>query len=745
MSGLALFTRIADQQNAPKADARELHSVCVQLRVSLLYVAFMEKGRFSYGDAFNDSSVYTCLKDYVWSSSMDTSGDDLVREFFEPALGRAICYDRAVGYFSSGWVRSNARGMLKFASNGGRGRWVTSPILAESDWDALRSGEAARTDLVLRDVLDRNITTLAESLEKDTLSALAWMVADGVLDFRLALPREKLDQGDFHDKFGIFTDSEGNQVSFNGSYNDSRQGLRNYESIKVFCSWESPFASLVQADVNRFERIWNNMDPNVRSFRMPEAAHEEILRLRTDERPYPKPKWVKEGLVSEGGIGYRVARPAIPGHMVLRDYQVEALEAWFAQNCQGLLEMATGTGKTITALAASIRLYESERQLALVVTCPYRHLVDQWYEEARDFGYAPIRAYESRNRWLDELNDKVLAYNYGDTDRLCVITTHTTFSTEHFQRTIDRIKGSTLLIADEAHHLGAETARCHLPEKVENRLALSATPDRWYDDVGTNALREYFGETVFSLPLADAIGVSLTPYYYHPILVELTDDELEEYRVLSGKIGRLMAQVGDDEDEQLTRLLIKRAKLLNDAENKLDVISELADQQPNMSHALFYCAPGQIDNVVRVLGWEKELQIHKFTAQEDLRTRRQLLERFADGELQALVAMHCLDEGVDVPSTRTAFILASSSNPRQFIQRRGRVLRKFPGKDSATLYDLIAVPPPRELGELELRAERSILKRELRRFAEFADSALNTQSAYKVIWELADQYDVLDF
>jgi DNA phosphorothioation system restriction enzyme len=676
---------------------------------------------------------------------MNTSGDDLAQDFFMPALRRAVRYDRAVGYFSSGWLKDNARGMLGFAANGGRGRWVTSPILAEEDWEALQSGDAARRDPTLHKALEQNIADLSELLEKDTLSALAWMVADEILDFRLALPRNKLERGNFHDKFGVFTDAEGNQVSFNGSYNDSVQGSRNYESIKIFCSWEPHFALLVRSDVNRFEQLWNNMDPNVRVFDMPEAAREQILQLRTDSRPYPRPEWITEDRSLETRGIYSVVRPAIPGHVVLRDYQVEAIQAWFDNDCQGLLEMATGTGKTITALAASVRLYESERQLALIIACPYRHLVDQWYEEARSFGYAPLRAYESRNTWLDELNERIMSYNYGDTDRLCVITTHTTFSTEHFQKTIERIEDPALLIADEAHHLGAEAGRQHLPEKVDCRLALSATPDRWYDDQGTAALREYFGDTVYTLSLGDAIGVSLTPYYYYPILVELTEEELEEYRLLSAKIGRLMAQIGDKEDEQLTQLMVKRARLLNSAENKLEVISEQLDKQSDLSHTLFYCAPGQIDDVVRILGWDKKLQVHRFTAKEDLQTRRELLESFADGELQALAAMHCLDEGVDVPSTRTAYILASSSNPRQFIQRRGRVLRKFPGKHFATVYDLIAVPPPRELGEVELKAERSILRRELGRFAEFADSALNTQSAYEVIWDLADQYGVLDF
>lgn len=708
----------------------------------------MGKRPLSYDDTASRSTSDISdglLKDHVWPIAMDTSSSDLVQEFFAPALSKAVRYDRAVGYFSSGWLRTNAKGMLKFAANGGRGRWVTSPILAEADWKALQSGEAARRDPVLRGALERNIADLAKTLESDTMSALAWMVADEVLDFRLALPRNKLERGDFHDKFGVLTDAEGDRISFNGSYNDSIQGTRNYESIKIFCSWQPAFAPLVEGDARRFERLWNNMDPNVRVFGMPEAAREQILRLRTAERPYAKPEWLKQDLSLEPRAVYGAGRPTIPGHVLLRDYQVEAIEAWFAEGCRGLMEMATGTGKTITSLAGSVRLYESEGRLAVIIACPYRHLVDQWYEEARSFGYAPLRAYESRSSWLDELNERVIAYNHDDTDRLCVITTHATFSTDHFQETVERLEGQTLLIADEAHHLGAETSRRRLPEKVSYRLALSATPDRWYDDKGTAALRAYFGQTVYRLSLADAIGVSLTPYYYYPVLVELTGDELEQYKVLSAKIGRLMAQVGDEENEQLTQLLVKRARLLNVAENKLGIVSEYVDRRPDMTHALFYCAPGQIDEVVQTLGLEKRLRVRRFTAKEDIPTRRNLLKEFSDGELQALVAMHCLDEGVDVPSTQTAYILASSSNPRQFIQRRGRVLRRFPGKDFATIYDLIAVPPPRELGELELKAERSILKRELRRFAEFADSALNTQSAYEVIWELADQYGVLDF
>jgi len=201
--------------------------------------------------------------------TLDTSTANITEDFFVPLLVRSIRYDRGVGFFSAGWLRVTAQGIVAFARNSGRARWVTSPILSEDDWQALQLGETARYDDLLRRTLQRNLDELEQALEEKTLSALAWLVADGVLDFKLALPRNKLERGEFHDKFGVFTDADGNQVSFNGSYNDSIQGTRNYESIKVFCSWQPAFADLVRADAERFERLWNNQDPNVQVFDLP--------------------------------------------------------------------------------------------------------------------------------------------------------------------------------------------------------------------------------------------------------------------------------------------------------------------------------------------------------------------------------------------------------------------------------------------------------------------------------------------
>jgi len=688
------------------------------------------------------------LQDLRIPAVMDTSGHDLTAEFFVPLLSNSVYYDRGVGFFSSSWLRINCKGMVAFANNGGRARWVTSPILDEADWEALLAGNTARSDPQLHSVLRRNITDLAETLERDTLSALAWMVADEIITFKLALPYHKLDQGDFHDKFGVFTDAQGNQISFNGSYNDSFRGTRNYESIKIFRSWQPTFAPLVQADVERFERLWTNLDPNVRLFDLPEAARENILRLRTGERPYAEPEWVKLHRIREAKSPYRIPRLETPNYITLRDYQKDAIEAWFTYECRGLFEMATGTGKTITALAASARLYEQEEQLAVIIAVPYQHLVDQWHEEAKAFGYRPVLAYKSKASWLNELNQQITDYNAGHRSFISVITTHTTFISSEFQESIARLKGPALLIGDEAHHLGAERSRWTYPEHIPFRLALSATPDRWFDDVGTAALRTYFGETVFAFPLEKAIGISLTPYYYYPHLVPLIDDELDHYKDLSTKIAKLMNRKDENGQQALKMLLIKRAELLNKAENKLEVLSELVDVQPDMKYALFYCAPGQIDDVLRLLGWEKGLRVHRFTAEEDTQERQQLLADFARGDLQALVAMKCLDEGVDVPSTRTAYILASSSNPREFIQRRGRILRKAPGKEFSFIHDLIAVPPTiwtavRDSPTFE--AERSIIRRELQRFKEFANSALNKHQALDVIWDIASRYRLMDF
>ncbi len=174
------------------------------------------------------------------------------------------------------------------------------------------------------------------------------------------------------------------------------------------------------------------------------------------------------------------------------------------------------------------------------------------------------------------------------------------------------------------------------------------------------------------------------------------------------------------------------------------LVELLADKTDQLHHTLFYCAPGRIVLVYELLA-DLGLRIAKFTAEESTAERQELLKMFASGHLQALVAMKCLDEGVDVPSTRSAYILASSSNPKEFIQRRGRILRQSPSKEHAEIHDLITVPriDYRQYPTATFCTERKIIGRELERFNEFAGMALNEFEARNKIWELAKDYDLL--
>lgn len=657
-------------------------------------------------------------------------------------------YDRAVGYFSSGWLRDNAEGMLQFAANGGRGRWVTSPILAEADWDALQSGDAARRDPALRKALADNITNLAETLEKNTISALAWMVADGILDFRLALPRNKLEQGDFHDKFGVLTDAEGEQVSFNGSYNDSIQGSRNYESIKIFCSWEPAFAPLVHDDAQRFERLWNDQDPNVRAFKMPEAAREQILRLRAPGRPYPKPTWMGQDSVLEPEAIYSAVPPMIPNHVSLREYQVKAVEAWFAGDCRGIFEMATGTGKTMTALAGAVRLFEQQERLLLLVCCPYKHLVEQWAKEARNFGFRPVRVAESKQRWEPELAAQLRSFGKRRQDAITIITTNASLQGA-LPTLLAPYWDQTLIVVDEAHYAGAPKMLSALPPEAPWRLGLSATPIRHYDEEGSNALLDYFGGVVFEFGLREAIGPYLTPYFYHPIPVEMTPNEFEEFAEFT---RRLQRYIGMNEEgplpEEAKKIAIMRARVLNNSTTKLGWLRSEIEPYAKFRYTLFYVGDQLFPGTKELLGSEKRIRIHEFTHKQTNKDRSEILGRFAHGELQALVAMKCLDEGVDVPPTRTAYFLASSGNPREFVQRRGRVLRKAEGKEYATLYDLISMPPQSFVNQgsshPDWAAVRAAVRREIRRIQEFAELAENRYQALDSLFGVASKLDLLD-
>ena len=676
----------------------------------------------------------------------DSSTCDLVHDFLVPVLRNSVYYDRGVGYFTAGWLKEASAGMTSFAENGGKARWITSPILYKQDWEAIVHGDALKSDEYLKHKLQEEIKDLEQSLEQDTLTAISWMVADEILSFKIALPTGRLEGGDFHDKWGIFQDATGNKVCFSGSYNDSIKGSFNYESIKVFKSWDSSLRKFVDIDSRRFERLWTNLDMNVKVYDIPDAIKQKIISFKQENpRPYDFTK------SSENKRAPKTPRAIIP-----RDYQQEAVRAWEENGHQGILNMATGTGKTITALLCLMELLQSIPHLFVILTCPYIHLVDQWAEVVQSFNIELTKCYENSTKWQPELKDKLQKLemknilNIKGVSLLMAITTNTTYTTNKFQEIIQQSNLPILLISDEVHHFGSPRQAKALLENAQYRLGLSATPERWYDDEGTQALKDYFKGIVYELNLHNAIydHEVLCKYKYDIHMVELTRDEFEKYKAISLKIAAMLrndkSETINEDNEALGHLLRERASILNNAEQKLPLLTELLDKN-DVDHTLIYTSPQQILKVNKLLA-NKGIIAHQITYRETGKERASIINNFSQGVYQAITAIKCLDEGVDIPSIKTAYLLASTGNPREFTQRRGRILRKHPSKKMARIIDIVTIPTSNinDFGENSLWVEKAILRHEFTRLHYFAQCAENKAEAILKVYDMAKIYQVLN-
>ena len=412
--------------------------------------------------------------------------------------------------------------------------------------------------------------------------------------------------------------------------------------------------------------------------------------------------------------------------------------------------MATGSGKTIIALAIATELYQQIGLQVLLIVCPYIHLVNQWSRECQKFNLKPIAAMNRVDDWQGELSNQLYNLNLNPQSFITIITTNSTLINEGFQSQLKYFPAKTLIVGDEAHNLGSNRLETSLPRNIGLRLALSATPERQYDEIGTEALLNYFGSIIPpEFTLADAIAQgALVHYLYYPIFVELTNSEALVYARLTKRIGWILSKNKSLQDNHmLTSLLTKRSRLVATASNKLDSLRELMSSRLNTSHTLFYCGDGyldddirQIDAVTHLLGKELGYRVNTYTTATSLETRENLRRQFESGELQGLVAIRCLDEGVDIPAIKTAVILASTSNHRQFIQRRGRILRPHPDKKQAVLFDTIVVPP--DLDRETWEVERNLLRKELYRFITFAELADNAAEARKKLLQLQDRYQL---
>ena len=569
------------------------------------------------------------LRDTGLTHEYRSDRSNLVEEFYAPCLAVSVEYWRAVGYFTSHGLALAAKGLATFLRNAGTMKIVASPLLEPEDIEAFTRGYESRERILERSVErqleERAIETLPD-ITRHRLECIAWLIGEGRLDIKLAIPsRDVLRDGQaiYHEKIGVFIDQEGDAVAFTGSPNETAGGLvTNFESLDVYVSWDDPHGRVARK-VDNFQRLWRNHTPRLAVLDFPEAAKQQLLRLRPIQTPFEDPEAPRKSVFHiETGDSNSVV-PDLPHGIELRPYQMDASEAWARCGGRGILAMATGSGKTITSLAAAVRLLKEEERLFVVVACPFQHLVDQWAEDAERFGFKPLKAYESRHMWESTVNSRILDYNLGNRSHVMVISTHATLAGEVMQASLARLAGPALLIADEAHHLGTEVSRRSLPKQFDYRMGLSATPDRWFDDEGTKALHNYFGNTVFEFTLEEAISQGfLSEYYYYPHLVELTDGELEGYEQLTRRIARLFDSTSRTGRESLLEYLLRqRADILNRAENKLGTLAELVGSQEDIHHALFYCVPGQIDEVVSLLGNRFGLRVHRFTVEESTEER----------------------------------------------------------------------------------------------------------------------------
>lgn len=413
-----------------------------------------------------------------------------------------------------------------------------------------------------------------------------------------------------------------------------------------------------------------------------------------------------------------------------RDYQINAINKFRNNQWRGILEMATGTGKTITSLLIANEYKNINKGIFLIILVPFTHLVDQWEENCELLGFRNLlKCYGLKDSWKYKLQGKVRDFNIGISEMEVVISTYKTASSIEFNEIIGEIRSRSFIIGDECHYFGIKGLRNHNFNGIDARLGLSATPDRWWDNNGTTFLREFFGDTIYEYSMEEAISNSiLTEYKYSPIIIDLIKEESKRYeyftKILINKINSKNAD--KEEIEEINR---KRSMILSKAKNKKDTLFEIFKNKNinEVSHTLVYCAPGEINEITLQLSYIG-YRVHRFDSNVPLKERGKVLKYFSMGEIKILVAIKCLDEGVDVPSTREAYFLASTSNPREFIQRRGRVLRRAKGKNLAQIYDFIVIP-----SNISERLYKTIVSKELPRFAEFSRYAIDRFQARSLI------------
>ena len=593
---------------------------------------------------------------------LDTSEDNLIDELYTPCLKWAERFDRGVGYFTTGWLTYNVAGLSDFASRGGKMRLITSPILSTEDTDAIIGAENQDGSAFLRleAALLENVEILKQEMEADIINTFSWMLYDGIIDMRFAIPCEKLEEGDFHDKFGIFY--KGNDaLSFSGSINDSKHGFQNYESIKVFKTWAGT-QEYVDADTARFEKIWNRKDRNLKMFTIPQAVKNKIFELRSPDRPYSLPagssKWVNQ------------------------DIAVKT----FLEKEHGILAMATGTGKTVTAMKIINKLFDSGEIRRVVITMYGNDLLDQWAIQIRE-------NYKNKQINYHYASQKMMKDFVMHPDDSILILSRDARNLSKLLDLFDRLPGDyrndTLFVFDEVHGAGSNTFVENLSGRLSPyryRLGLSATPEREYDEAGNDFLLNEIGEVIFEFTLQDAIqkGI-LCEFNYIPLPYVLSDEEkLKKRKIIAAFNAKKESGEPVDEKDMFTQL----ALVNKTAVNKLEEFESLISQRPELlQKCIIFVQTMEYGAKLQEILVRYSDKYHTYYADDE----KINLENFAAGKIDCLLTCKKVSEGIDISSVTNIILFSSDRSRLVTTQRIGRALRldKNNPEKKATVVDFV--------------------------------------------------------
>ena len=710
------------------------------------------------------------LKSFPVLNGYSSGGNDPYHDFFIPCFLNSNIYCRYGGFFTSKNLSLCAEGIAEFLNNDGIMQLVLSPLFTKEDIDAIKKGIATREEKITDNWI-KSFDMLEDKFEKDHVRALSWMLAQDPPKLEIKLAIYKDAQGNIIDNetlkssgkadlsIGIFHDEEGNSISFGGVIKPSLNGDDEYTDITVHKNWIHK--EHVDLEFKKFLSYWDESDmleseKDNREFEiieLPLALKEKILEI--------KPETIKELDLKHTPKLFK--------------YQKEARDSWIKHGHRGILEMATGTGKTFTAIGSLKEIQKEKKEMFVVIACPTQNLVSQWYRVLKKWDYEAITTLKGKTDWKPKLTKIINNYNYGiktDENITIVVTTYATFSKDEFIELVKKNSKHAVLIADEVHTAGAPSIQKGLLSNYEYRLGLSATPQRYFDEEGSQFLTDYFKpteecgnchekSTIFTMDIEDAIkNQILVPYYYFPYYIDLTEDELVEYKVITQKVLPEMSKKPQDQNKEIiTILLNQRANIIKNAEKKIIAFQEIINKNKKLKYALIYCAPSKTDNQLsqmnKVQKILNEIPIPSSVIKSDLtnlKEREKILEQVESGSLNCAIAINILDEGVDIPPLQTAIILASTGNPKQFVQRRGRILRTWRGtypdgtsKKHAIIYDVFVIPYLNQTIEPEYEeSEKNIVRKELARHLKMSQISLNPNYGEDKINEIKKAYGILD-